>query len=179
MRPMNILRLLLGSLAVLFLLITGISLFFPSRVRISRAINVLAPDSLVRAPIADMRRWPEWNSLLDSAGTSDIRYQYNETGYPYQLDLNETKVTWLVRTDSLYLAEFQNSTGRPVTSGWQIIGHPRTDSVTVQWYLDFRLRWYPWEKFSSMLLEKTYGPRLESGLGRLRRAMVSADRPIH
>jgi hypothetical protein len=37
--------------------------------------------------------------------------------------------------------------------------------------MDFRLRWYPWEKFSSLLLEKRYGPMLENGLDNLKKLM--------
>jgi hypothetical protein len=35
--------------------------------------------------------------------------------------------------------------------------------------MDFHLRWYPWEKFASLLLEKSYGPRMEQGLATLKR----------
>jgi hypothetical protein len=30
--------------------------------------------------------------------------------------------------------------------------------------MDFRLSWYPWEKFSSLFYEKTYGTMMETGL---------------
>jgi hypothetical protein len=34
--------------------------------------------------------------------------------------------------------------------------------------MDFRLRWYPWEKFSSLLFEKQYGTQMEAGLESLK-----------
>ncbi|MFN4314959.1 MAG: SRPBCC family protein [Chitinophagaceae bacterium] len=173
MKLKNILRLLLGSLLVIFVLITAISLFFPSRVRISRAINVLAAAEQVREPIRDMRQWTSWNPLLDSVEQDQIRFLPNEESIPEKLELNNVKVSWLAVSDSLLLASFSTDAGRPVTNGWQIITHPGTDSTTIQWYMDFRLRWYPWEKFSSLLLEKSYGSQLEVGLVRLRQTIYA------
>ncbi|MEI9809028.1 MAG: hypothetical protein WDO16_14850 [Bacteroidota bacterium] len=40
---------------------------------------------------------------------------------------------------------------QPVTNVWRTISHPGQDSVTLQWYMDFQLRWYPWEKFGSLM----------------------------
>jgi hypothetical protein len=37
--------------------------------------------------------------------------------------------------------------------------------------MDFKLRWYPWEKFSSLLLEKRYGPVMEQGLAKLKKSI--------
>lgn len=173
MKPVNILRLLLGSFLVLFLLITAISLFFPSRVRISRAVNVMASAKDAGAPIRDMRFWPQWNPLLDSAVEGSIVFLPDSTHIPEKLVFNGVEVSWLAQSDSLLLANFTAENDRPVVNGWQIISHPGSDSTTIQWYMDFRLRWYPWEKFSSLLLEKTYGSRLELGLTRLRQTIYA------
>jgi len=37
--------------------------------------------------------------------------------------------------------------------------------------MDFHLKWYPWEKFSSMLLENRYGPMMEQGLAKLKKVV--------
>jgi hypothetical protein len=34
--------------------------------------------------------------------------------------------------------------------------------------MDFHLGWLPWNKFSGLLLEKRYGPRMEQGLTKLK-----------
>jgi len=54
--------------------------------------------------------------------------------------------------------------------GWNLI-QSNKNTVTVQWYMDFKLRWYPWEKFSSLLLEKRYGPVMEQGLAKLKESI--------
>jgi hypothetical protein len=41
--------------------------------------------------------------------------------------------------------------------------------------MDFHLRWYPWEKFGSLLLEKSYGTKMEMGLMSLKK-LAETDR---
>ena len=40
----------------------------------------------------------------------------------------------------------------------------RPDSLTVQFYFDFHFKWYPWEKFTSLLYESQLGPVMEESL---------------
>ena len=54
-------------------------------------------------------------------------------------------------------------------NGWKFISHAGSDSATLQWYIDFNLRWYPWEKFASLLFEKSYGAQMEQGLSNLKK----------
>ena len=72
------------------------------------------------------------------------------------------------RTDSTVLAEIKNPGFKKGICGWNFIAAAGPNTITVQWYMDFHLRWYPWEKFSSLLLEKRYGPMMEQGLARLK-----------
>jgi hypothetical protein len=62
---------------------------------------------------------------------------------------------------------WQKPDGASFTSAYAFISHDSTHH-TVQWYFDFHLRWYPWEKLASLLLEKVYGTRMAQSLERLR-----------
>jgi hypothetical protein len=57
---------------------------------------------------------------------------------------------------------------RKILTGWELVSSTDSTSVTVQWYMDFHLRWYPWEKFSSFMFERIYNPQLEKGLNNLK-----------
>ncbi len=57
---------------------------------------------------------------------------------------------------------------KKILTGWEIVPTIGSNSVTVQWYLDFHLRWYPWEKFTSFMFEKIYNPQLQQGLDNLK-----------
>ena len=70
--------------------------------------------------------------------------------------------------DSVVMAVNTGPYAKRGETGWNFYATEIPNSVTVQWYMDFHLRWYPWEKFSSLLLEKRYGPMMEKGLGNLK-----------
>ena len=58
---------------------------------------------------------------------------------------------------------------KKIPTGWLVAANPDAHSVTIQWYIDFHLRWYPWEKFSSFMFERVYHPQLQQGLDNLKR----------
>jgi hypothetical protein len=64
--------------------------------------------------------------------------------------------------------QLQQPHKKPVINGWKIY-HTAPDSLTLQWYMDFHLRWYPWEKLGSLFYENTYGVMMEQGLTNLKR----------
>ena len=63
---MRLIKLAIISFVVFFLLITGISLFFPSHVRISRATDIAAPVDSVHARISQPLNWKSWYPGADT-----------------------------------------------------------------------------------------------------------------
>lgn len=168
---MRLLRFVLISLIVLFLLITGISLFIPSKVRISRATNIKANRDSVLAPIKDPARWRSWHPGLD---TMALVYKDGKAK-GVVLDAANNVSMLITSTDSDQVtAQFSPRKMKPVTNAWKAIEHADSDSVTLQWYMDFQLRWYPWEKFGSLILEKSHGAKMEQGLTNLRTILHEA-----
>jgi len=144
---MRIIKLGFISLIVFTLLITFISFFFPSGVRISKAIDINTDKATVLTQLTDTSRWKQWYPGADSA----------------QVLPEITAIT-----DSSVKASSILENGRRGITGWNVYEAAVPNTVTVQWYMDFKLRWYPWEKFSSLLLEKRYGPVMEKGLENLK-----------
>jgi hypothetical protein len=54
--------------------------------------------------------------------------------------------------------------------GFRLFGEGPT---TVQWYMNFQFDWYPWERFSSLLLENKFGLLMEQGLQKLQQEAQS------
>ena len=142
---MRVIKLGIISIIVFFLVFTVISLFFPSHIRISRAIDL--------------------NTTIDG---STLRERFLQ-----QVETDSNWHNWWIEADSLklkpekeiitnglkYEAEFRKRSGK-MNIGLNLLIDRQTNSKTLQWYFDFHLRWYPWEKFSSLLLEKKYGPMM-------------------
>ncbi|HEV7332997.1 MAG TPA: hypothetical protein VGN63_18315 [Flavisolibacter sp.] len=152
---MRIIKLGLISFCFLFLLITLISLLFPSQIRLSRATNL--PNEKERI-FSLLRKEETWHpAYQDSASSKAMAAMSRKT---------------ISQTDSTYVVQLQQEGRKPVVSGWQVYGTPQSDSLTLQWYMDFTLSWYPWEKFSSLFYERTYGTMMEKGLANLKEQMV-------
>ncbi len=142
---MKYIKLALISLIFFALLLTGISLLFPSHVRISKAIDINASREQVLMQFKDTSNWKNWYPGADSLLPS-VELSYNDSLVKFQ----------------------QIREGKKAEEGWNIIQTERPNITTVQWYMDIKLSWYPWEKFSSIMLENRYGPFMEKGLGRLK-----------
>ena len=161
---MKAIKLAIISFVILFLLVTVISLFIPSNVRISRALQINASKEKVLEQVGNAANWKIWFPGMDTAQLFYV------AGKVEGMVLNEKSKRFLAiseRNDSAVTAEYKSIKQKKVMMGWNILPD-RDSTVTVQWYMDFTLRWYPWEKFSSILFEKQYGPQMEQGLARMK-----------
>jgi hypothetical protein len=157
------------SFVFLFLLVTGISLFIPSHIKISRAVNVKGDQDSVIAQIRDVSKWKNWYPGLEA--TKLLNEGGEAKGIVLDtLDTDNPVTIVITKVDSNEVeAEFRPKKLRPVKNSWRTLSYPNGDSITVQWQMDFHLRWYPWEKFSSLLLDKSQGVKMEQGLSNLKR----------
>lgn len=151
---MRIIKLGIISFLVIFIIITLISLMFPSHIRISRATNLPNQRDSIFALLKNETIWHP--AYLDSASS---------------LQMGKLKKTTIEQTDSTLVYTLQQSERKKVNNGWKIYGSAASDSLTLQWYMDFSLSWYPWEKFSSLFYEKTYGTMMEQGLSTLKKRL--------
>jgi hypothetical protein len=162
---MRFVKLALISAVVLFVVIYLFSLIIPSQIRISRAVNISAPkDSLVKA-VADLRQWQHWNELV-------INPELTEKQFTEDLFTSGTlKVSKETQVGDTLLTAWQQQKARTLTSGFVWMGED--GRLVLQWYFDVKLRWYPWEKFSSIVFDKQLGPPMEKSLANLKKLLES------
>ena len=165
---MKIIRFGFISILSLFVVITAISLLIPSSIRISRAININGQRKAVLTEIEDLNRWKYWYPGFDTLTIIPMGRQAQRLTVAR---IASTATTISIKTDSAgeTVAQFSSGNRKSVTSGWKVITYSSNDSLTVQWYLDFKLRWYPWEKFLSLTYDKMYGQQMELGLNALKK----------
>jgi hypothetical protein len=158
---MRVLKLGLISIVVFSVLIFLLSLLIPSHVRISRAVNINDSRDSLASRIMDIRQWKSWNQLLNDSDITNSVYDY-KVFHSDQLQVEFRRV----KTDSV-LSVWRRSGGKEVVSTvtWQKHGA----TTVVQWYFDFYLHWYPWEKFSSIVFDKQLGPPMERSLASLKK----------
>ncbi|MEO7924421.1 MAG: SRPBCC family protein [Chitinophagaceae bacterium] len=161
---MRFIKLGIISVICFALLITGISLLFPSHIRISKAIDINASRDSILLQVRDPEKWKKW---YPGADTMELLIAEGQVK-GLLLDSSKKAIRITGITDTAVTAATEGTGAREATTGWNIYSSSLPNTVTVQWYMDFHLRWYPWEKFSSLLLEKRYGPVMEKGLENLK-----------
>lgn len=152
---MRFIKLAIISFVFIFGLITAISLLIPSTVRISKAIDLQAPPDSVRNLITDTTAWRSWHPA----------YQNNRQ--------QNASITFNSISDTLVTATISSPGKNSLLNGWQFHTHGESSTYTLQWYIDFKLRWYPWEKFGSLFYEATYGQMIEQGLSNIKKEVQS------
>lgn len=134
----RLLHLVLGSFISLAILVTLVSLLFPSHVRISRAIDL-------------------------SISSQDARQLLNDSLVLQAMFAGKFVPSEKSITDSTFHAVGADQAAIGMETGWQLISS-QPNSCTLQWYMDFYFDWYPWEKFASLLVEARYGSFMEQQL---------------
>lgn len=135
-------------------MVTGISLLIPSHIRISKAVNIGAPRELILSFIKDRQSWSQWYPAFMGKDSAQRRKQ--------------VEILPLMASDSELVYQLRQQDKMPLINGWKVYRYPGGDSVTLQWYADFNLKWYPWQKFGSLFYENTYGVMMEQGLSHLK-----------
>lgn len=136
---MRVIKLLLLSFTVFFLLLTAVGLLFPARVQISRAIDL---PGYQRSYFIKMMDEPAFMTCwADSAG-----YARESTR----------------KTDSSLVWQYRDGT----VVSW--IFHGMDGRITLQGHVASHFNWLPWQRFRSLLMEPRYGPWLEKRLARFK-----------
>ena len=167
---MRFAKLAVISVAVLFAIMLLISLLLPSHVRISRAIDISAPAEKIYPYLSDIPQWEKWNEYVKSF--------HNRVAETDMMKADEIAIFITGNKKSLVTADWQQPSGRKFGSGFAIIGNNIAHShalTTVQWYFDFHVRWYPWEKFQSVIYDQQLGPLMEKSLANLKRVAEKTD----
>lgn len=174
-RYIKVFRLMVISALVFFLLLTGISVFVPSHVRISRATNLAPGTEGILQQVADLGQWKNWHPLFDHLTYKNVEM---DKGRIVSASTDSVSVTIVNSNDSLVAVEMQRGK-RTVYATWKLIRYATSDSLTLQNYMDFKFKWYPWDKFSSLLLEPSFGPVMEKGLIRLKTIADRSEPATH
>jgi len=161
---MRIIKLFVISVAVLFLLLTAFSSLLPSHVRISRADDINRPASAVYAQIDDLRNWQKWNSYIQAMPGKQL--------FTDQIQSQKLSVTIIAKEPNIVKTTWRQN--RKSFSGVFSLT-PQQSVTTVQWYFDFYLKWYPWEKFGSIIYDNQLGPEMEQSLIHLKQLLEKAS----
>ena len=158
---MRLVKLGLISLIGLFLVIFLLSLLIPSTMRVSRAITIDTPVDSVNTYVKDMRQWALWNALLKNDNLHAVQIDSSS------FSSNEMKIIMLPPDSTVIRTSWERVGQDKIQSGVSVT--QAANSTIVQWYFDFKVKWYPWEKFGSIVFDKELGPPMEQSLEQLKK----------
>lgn len=149
------------SIIVLSILMFLFSLLFPSQINISRAVNIYATRAELSKLILDPAGWSKWYDPLLGANKAG----WELDGNTYKKDAITIEITALSDTS---VAVHAHTLKDDQVSKVQIIGDGESGFCTVQWGATIQVKWYPWEKLSTMLFDQIIGGGMELSLDKLK-----------
>ena len=164
---MRFIKLFLISLVALFLLMMFLSALFPSHIRISRAIDIVSSREALFDTMSDLKTWDKWNQFIINAPLTNKSISKPASGSGAYIQSDQLKITINSSTPDSITSSWNQVHGKQFTGGYNLF-QLQPGTVTVQWYFDFRFKWYPWEKLSSLLYEKQLGSAMEESLTKLK-----------
>ncbi len=172
---MRFVKMFLFVLIGLFAVITIIGLFIPSSVKISRGVIINADSVKVHNELSDVKNWNQWLpwitadngaivqlSPVTNAPGSFFKWQglkYKSAGTITLQQINPDMITMLYHLKDMNDAE----------GGFRLrsTGAVKQDTE-VQWFMEYKLKWYPWERFYGIFLDHIIGPAFDKGLEQLK-----------
>ena len=159
-------KLIIASLVVFSLVILFLFALFPADISVSRIVQIRCSPEKLRNKIADLREWKSWNELLGNA-------LENKINAPVTTDSTEIRkgafdvLLLKVLPDTVFTRwQYEKKSFRGNFNLTEMKGQ-----VILEWTLHFHVKWYPWDKLSSMFYEKSLGPVMEKSMMNLRKEL--------
>jgi hypothetical protein len=158
-------------LSGLFIFITILSLFIPSKLMVSRAVVINANADKVFSEINNLQNWKHWQPVFmsDSAqmqfkteanGISNY-CEWDSKGKKNIIEITGTK-------NNSITALLRRSGENDVQNTISVLPLSDSNQVQVEWNVLVKLKWYPWEKFYGIFIEKVSGQGYEDALNSLK-----------
>ncbi len=164
---MKYIKLLLISIIAFFVLFTLIGLLFPSNIKAVRAVVIDKKQQDVYAALNKTTEWVKWYPYFSPDAGAAITPAPG--GWVFTNDQKDLQVTaWKTGANEL---SFHISAWNGMEVNEQVLVLPISGDSTqtqVVWNETEHLKWYPWERFRGLLLERTKGVYLDSALYRFK-----------
>ena len=151
----------------LFIMITLISLLIPSKVMVARGVVVNMNAEKVFPQISKLSNWKKWQPVLKG---DSVKVSYNADSTSCQWETNGKLNTLVIDSakDNAVYVSLQRKGETDVKNVLVILPLSDTNAVQVEWRAVTKLKWYPWEKFYGIFIDKLSGPGYDEALKSLK-----------
>ncbi len=168
---MRLLKGFIVVLAGLFIFVTLLSLFIPSKLMVTRAVVINADAGKVFNEISDLQNWKHWQPVFMKDSTS-IHFQPDANGsvnYCYWESNGKKNIVEITNKSANSISVSLKRTGEnEVLNTISVLPLSDNNQVQAEWNVLIKLKWYPWEKFYGIFIEKISGQGYEYALNSLK-----------
>lgn len=177
---MRFIKMFLFVVTGLAIMLTIIGLIIPSNVKISRGIIVQAHSIKVYQQLSNVKDWGKWMPWVTAnegalVQTSPLTNQPGSFFKWKGLNHNNSgTITLLSRSPNLITTKYELNGMNNSEGGFRIRSLPNNLSqCEVQWFMEYKLKWYPWERFYGIFIDHIIGPSFDKGLQELKNYLES------
>ncbi len=169
---MRLIKVFIVGLIGLFIVMTMFSLIIPSHVKVSRMVVIKGRSkSSILSQIIDLRNWKNWQPMFKSdsvkinfTDTSSLQKSTCEIKYN-----DKTTILSITGIDTAGVRFVLKSEGENTIENQMVVtALPLQNSSQVEWRAVTHLKWYPWEKFYGIFIDKLTGQGYENSLNGLK-----------
>lgn len=168
---MRLIKGFIVAMAGLFIMITLVSLLIPSKVMVSRGVVVNAPAAKVFAAIGNLHQWKKWQPVFKS-DSSGVQFGNDSTVVGSYCEWvtagKKNKFVFTAKAEMQLTAALQREGENDVMNMISVLPLADSNKVQVEWKALTKLKWYPWEKFYGIFIEKMTGPGYDDALNSLK-----------
>ncbi len=155
----------------LFIFITLLSLFIPSKVTVTRGVVINAKANLIFNEISNLHNWIHWQPVFNK-DSAIIKFKTDNNGQCYSCEWESkgknNKIQLTHNSYNLLTALLTRDGENDVLNTIRILPLADNSQVQVEWNILIKLKWYPWQKFHGIFIEKISGQGYEDALNSLK-----------
>lgn len=159
------------AVAGLSIVVTLFSLLMPSKVMTVRSVVIHAKSDKVFSEIADLEKWKHWHPVFMQDSTS-MHFSETTSGvHSFAEWTTNGKKNKLLIVEVLP-GQLKATLTRPgeheINNYITVTPLKDSNNVQAEWTVITKLKWFPWEKFSGIFIDKMTGPGYENALNNLK-----------
>lgn len=166
-------RLLKGfviAICGLFVVVTLLSLLMPSKVMTARSVTIEPSPQKIMEQVQDLQNWKNWHPVFKNEKNIVISSPSSGVGaYAEWVSGNKKKHLQITEVSQNAVRFLLKRPGEnDLLNKIELINFKDSSSIQVEWSSLTKLKWYPWEKFSGIFVDKMTGPGYEAALNELK-----------
>jgi hypothetical protein len=155
----------------LFIVLTLLSLLIPSTIANAKAVSVHADSIRLFNEISDLKNWNHWHPAFKNDSTvlklGNVSDKINASA-TWMQNTKEYKLVIVEKNYPYVKINLQSKGEKDMENILSVMPVMEQGNMQVQWQSVTHLKWYPWEKFSGIFMEKMAGAGNEEALNSLK-----------